>query len=81
METNQVTRTPKGFLKTISAIHPALLTGPALFAIAAFVQTRKTGIEVNDANDPLMSLVPILAIGGFTASNVLFNQQVDDTVN
>jgi hypothetical protein len=77
MQTNSnINLTSKGFLKTISIIHIALLMGLILFGVIAFIQSGKTGIDIKNVNDPFMVVVPVIAIVGFIASNLIFRQQL-----
>ena len=76
-----VNQTPQGYLKTISIIHLALLAGQVMFAIITFIQVGKTQIDIKNSNDPFLFAVPILAIGGFIASNLMFKQQLSSSLN
>jgi hypothetical protein len=46
-----------------------------LFAIVALVQSKKIMINVRNPRDPLIFIVPLIAAGGFVASNVLFKKR------
>ncbi|MGZ3756913.1 MAG: hypothetical protein ACXVAY_04760 [Mucilaginibacter sp.] len=74
-------QTPQSYLKVISIIHLALFAGQTMFAIVAFFLVGKTQIDIKNNNDPLLFLVPILAIGGFIASNLMFKQQLNSSTN
>jgi hypothetical protein len=71
-------QTPAKYLKTLSIIHFALVAGQMLFAIVALVQSKKIMINVRNPRDPLIFIVPLIAAGGFVASNVLFKKKVNE---
>jgi hypothetical protein len=75
-----VNQTPQGYLKTISIIHLALLAGQVMFGIVAFIQIGKIQIDIKNNNDPFLFLVPLLAVGGFIASNLMFKQQLNSSI-
>ena len=64
-------------LKTITIIHMALMAGQVLFAIVALTITQKTTFNVKYSGDPLLYIVPVIAIAGFLASDYLFKQQIE----
>jgi len=68
--------TQRVFLRTISILYLALLLGPIIFGIVAYMQTGKTVFDYKNTNDPFMIFVPTMAIVGFIASNLIFNQQL-----
>lgn len=74
-------QTPQSYLKVIYIIHLALLAGQVMFAIVAFIQVGKTQIDIKNSNDPFLFVVPILAIGGFIVSNLMFRQQLNSSIN
>jgi hypothetical protein len=65
---------PKTFLKTISIIHLALMMGQVLFGIVVFTQVHTITFNLKDTHDPFLLVVPIMAIGSFTASVIVFKQ-------
>jgi hypothetical protein len=68
--------TPQGFIKSMSVIHLALLAGQVVFGIVAFAQSGKVYFGIRDTGDVLIFIVPVVAIGGFVAGYVLFQQQL-----
>lgn len=72
---------PKAIFKTIKIIHLALLAGQLLFFVVAFTQTPPQKFALNFANDPLLLVVPFMAVGSFLLSNILFKQQIGSAAN
>jgi hypothetical protein len=68
--------TPEGFIKSISVIHLALLAGQVVFGIVAFGQSGKAYFGIRNTGDVLIFIVPVVAIAGFLAAYVLFQQQL-----
>jgi len=73
--------TPKTFLKTIKIIYLALLTGQLLFFVVAFTQTPRHKFALDFSDDPLVLVVPLMAVMSFILSNILFRQQLGIAVN
>jgi len=68
--------TQRVFLRSISILYLALLLVPIIFGIVAYLQIGKTTIDYKNTSDPFMIFVPAMAIIGFVASNLIFNNQV-----
>lgn len=77
MVQSDIAQTPKTFLKTISIIHLALIAGQVLFAITALGIKTKHQTDVRNSNEVFMFIVPLLALAGFVAGQLLFKQQVN----
>ncbi|MDB5158274.1 MAG: hypothetical protein JWR50_2981 [Mucilaginibacter sp.] len=75
MNNTDAQKTTQPFIKTISIIHLALIIGQVLFAVVAFAKMDSTNINF-DKNDVFLFVAPIMAIGGFIASNIVFKQQL-----
>lgn len=74
-------QSPKTMLKTIPLIHLGLLGGQVLFAIIVLVITPLGKFSINIPNDPYLLAVPIMAIGSFTASVVLYRQLLTTAIS
>lgn len=81
MNNQNLLQTPKTFLRTITIIHLAMLLGQALFAIVVFSLIKNTGIDLKDTKDPFLFVVPIMAIGCFTASVFVFKSKINEAAN
>lgn len=68
---------PRGALKVIPIIHLALLAGQTLFAIVAYFQARNVRLDLQNTKDPFFFVAPLMAIGGFIASNIIFKQRLN----
>jgi hypothetical protein len=80
MYTNQPgLRDPGNYLKTITIIHIALLTGQVMFAIVSFFMTNSTSLNLNPAGDVYFYIVPVFALFGIIAGSLLFKQLVAGT--
>ena len=74
MENQNIELTPGKFIKTLSLIHLAMLGGMLLFIAIAYLQTESTQLSFDYENDIFFFLVPLLTIGGVTASFFLPNK-------
>ena len=75
METPTGTGTPKGFFKTLSIIHMALLGGLLLVTVLLYLQTEK--LPPNDSGEDVMIYIfPSIGILGIFLSKFLFKQQL-----
>lgn len=72
---------PKTFLKTIGIIHLALVVGQVLFGVVVFTQSHAISLNLKDTHDPFLLVVPIMAIGSFTASIIVFKQLLNAAAN
>lgn len=75
--------TTKDFFKTLQIIHFVLMTGLVIFAMFAFY-FHYVGLELEggkELNFGLIYTVPIFAIAGTLASNLVFKQKLKDCIN
>lgn len=77
MENTTIKLTPNGFVKTLSIIHLALLSGLIIFLIIAYTQNKEWLLNINDTSDVFFFIAPILAVGGILAGNFLYDKQID----
>lgn len=68
--------TPQGFLRSISIIHLALLSGQVIFGIVAYAQSARVFFGIHNMDDMFIFIVPVVAIGGFMAGYLIFKQQL-----
>ncbi|SHG84992.1 hypothetical protein [Flagellimonas flava] len=66
--------TPNKFIKTLTIIHLALMTGPILFGFVAYSQAKDAILDYSDSEQIFLIVVPILALSGIFMGNLLFNQ-------
>jgi len=77
MEYNRTLKplTPENTLKTLAFTHVAMLAFQMLFAIVAFAQTTRMYFGVMNMDDQFVFIVPVLALGGFFGSYLIFKKQ------
>jgi len=81
MVNQNLPKTPKTFLRTISIIHIALILGLILFgAVSISINSNRNTLSYN-ANDPFSFIAPLLAGGGFAAGIFLFKKQLINAQN
>ncbi|HTE01211.1 MAG TPA: hypothetical protein VK668_18120 [Mucilaginibacter sp.] len=73
-QTNQPS--PQSLIKTISIIHLGLLAGQVMLGAVAFFLYKQTGFDIKTYNDPLLYLVPIVAITCAIVGNLLYKQLI-----
>lgn len=74
--------TSKEFFKAIQIIHLALMTGVILLGIFAFY-FHYSGLNMEggkEMNFGLIYVVPVFALGGILASNLVFKQKLKDCI-
>ncbi|WP_179412133.1 hypothetical protein HDF19_02510 [Mucilaginibacter sp. E4BP6] len=76
MVNQNLPRTPKTFLRTISVVHTALILGVILFSAVTISDNINHNVFTYNTNDPFTDVSLLLAIGGFTASVFLFKKQL-----
>ncbi len=81
MENKTTQLTPNGFIKTLSIIHLALLSGLIIFLIIAYTQNKVWQLNLNDTSDVFLFIAPILAVGGILVGNFLYNNQINALSN
>lgn len=76
MVNQNVQQTPKGFLKVLSIIHGAFITGLLLFGFVAVLIKCNHQMSVKLTNDPFIMVVPLLAAAGLIAGQLIFKNQL-----
>lgn len=74
--------TSKDFFKSVQIIHLALITGVIILGIFAF-SFHYIGIEMEggkELNFALIYVVPVFAIAGIVASNLVFKQKLKECI-
>lgn len=74
--------TSKDFFKSVQIIHLALITGVIILGIFAY-SFHYIGIEMEggkDLNFDLIYVVPVFAIAGIIASNLVFKQKLKECI-
>jgi hypothetical protein len=67
-----MTTTPKNFLKTLTIIHYALVSGPLLTGIIFYLNTE---LNTNGTVDDIFVYIfPLIALGGIFAGNFIFKK-------
>lgn len=72
--------TSKEFFRSIQIIHFALMSGVIMLGIFSFY-FHYSGLEMEDGkelNSGLIYVVPVFAIAGIVASNLVFKQKLND---
>jgi glucan phosphoethanolaminetransferase (alkaline phosphatase superfamily) len=67
-------QTPATFFRTITLIHLALAIGQVLFGIVVLSLNKRIIINIRDTHDPMVYLVPLMAITCFILSGFLFKK-------
>lgn len=76
--TNQnVPLTPKGFLKTLSIIHGALIAGLILFGFMTVLLKGRSQIHANNKSEAFVFVVPLLAAAGVIAGQIIFKSRLE----
>ena len=70
-------QSPQTTFRTITIIHLALMAGQVMFAAVVLGLTKKAVFSIQYTGDPLLYIVPVMAIASFMASDYLFKQQID----
>jgi hypothetical protein len=73
-------QTPATFLRNITIIHLALAAGQVLFGAVVLSISKRIIINVRDTHDPMVYLVPLLAITCFILSNFLFKKVLSTAI-
>jgi hypothetical protein len=73
-------QTPAIFLRTITLIHLALAAGQVLFGVVVLSINDRIIINVRDMHDPMVYLVPLLAVTCFFLSNFLFKKALSSAI-
>ena len=74
MDHNTSTRlTPKGFMKTISIIHYALVAGVLALGLVNFLQTA---ISPDQENNAMTYLFPVFGLMGIFVGSIIFKQML-----
>jgi hypothetical protein len=81
MRNQSIELTPKGFLKSMSIIHGAFIAGLVMFAFAAIVLTAKKQTHPTRSGDAYAVAVPLIAVAGLIASNLIFRNKVSKLNN
>ena len=81
MENKNNELTAKGFIKTISIIHLALMSGLLLFGTYVYLQNNEWELILSNSNDIFFFIVPVLAISGILLGNYLYKKQIDTLSN
>jgi len=68
--------TPQKFLRTLSIIHLALITGQILFALVTIFLNSDKDIVIRYTNDVFVNVLPILTIAGILTGKILFKKQL-----
>jgi hypothetical protein len=70
-------QTPQSVLKSMQTIHAALLAGQVMFAAVSYFVAEKTpNFSLKNTGDVFLYIVPLMAIGSFTAGNIVFKQKI-----
>ena len=70
-------QSPNAAFKTLTIIYFALLAGQLMFAAVVLSLLKKVFFSVQYSGDPLLYIVPVMAIGGIMAGDFLFKQQIE----
>nr|WP_294942857.1 hypothetical protein [uncultured Mucilaginibacter sp.] len=73
-------QTPATFLRTITIIHLALGAGQVLFGVVVLSLSNRIIINVRDTHDPMVYLVPLLAVTCFFLSNFMFKKVLSSAI-
>ncbi|UII76825.1 hypothetical protein LV716_03275 [Flagellimonas sp. HMM57] len=71
-ETGQFT--PRGFIKTLTILHLALIAGPIAFACFAYFQIQDVVIDFTNTDDSFLLIIPIFAIGAISMGNLVYKK-------
>ena len=72
---------PGAFIKIITIIYIALITGLLLFGTTAFFITENKGVKMSPADDPFFYVAPLLVIAGGISGAFLFKMAVSKLAN
>ncbi len=81
MENENYELTPAKFLKINTVIHLALISGVTLFSVIAFALIENRELRWNDTDDIFFFIVPIAAILGIVAGNILYKKGLESLVD
>lgn len=68
----------KSYFKSLKFLHLALVSGLVIFFVVALIQGEGFNTDLS-ANRTLLYLVPVLALGGYFGSQVLFKKMLSGT--
>jgi hypothetical protein len=68
--------TPKKYMNLLTLIFMALLLGQLLFVVLVIFTIENFSFNILDFSNPLFFIIPILAIGSFYGSQLIFNQNL-----
>jgi MFS family permease len=81
MENENYELTPAKYLKINTVIHLALISGVALFSVIAFGLIESRELRWNDTGDIFFFIVPIAAILGIVAGNILYKKGLESLID